>query len=53
MKKTDLLKMAIIAVVDSESLYTAQKVKVIEMLLTEISTQKIIDNYGKEAKENV
>ena len=50
MKKTDLLKMAIIAVVDSESLYTAQKVNVIEMLLTEISTQKIIDNYGKEDK---
>jgi hypothetical protein len=50
MKKTELLKLAIIAVVDSESLYTGQKLQVIEMLLTEISTQKLVEDYREEGK---
>lgn len=53
MKKSELLKLAIIAVVDSESLYTGQKLQVIEMLLTEISMQKLVENYNKEGEENV
>jgi hypothetical protein len=40
-------------VVDSESLFVCQKMEVIEMLLTEISTQKLVENYNKEGKENV